>query len=387
MLTIFTKLLGSIFGSRLWALFCKEVAQLLRNHQLVFTILVSPTVLLLLFGFTFNPNVENLKVGITDYSNSPSSREFIEIFNQTDAFVISDYYVNQKSLVDKLATGKLTVGIVIPPEFANDIARKRTTTLQILYDAVDANTASIAFNYINELINEYNSRLKYGGSASPPVSLQQKQLQVQTSILYNSGLKSSWFIVPGMIGVLLTVVGSQAASSLVVREKEAGTIEQLMMTPASSTEIILAKIAPLLLLLTFDFLVALTAGRLVFHMPFRGNFLEFLCIAILYFWVSISIGIFLGAFAKSEQQAQLLAFFIVPCLILLSGAPSPTSTMPNFMQWLSYLDPLRYFVEVCRAILLKGVGIQALWTQVLVLLGFAVVLMFLSIRQFRNQLN
>ncbi|MFN6526352.1 ABC transporter permease [Nostoc sp. ChiSLP03a] len=383
MLTIFTNLLNSIFGSRLWALFCKEVAQLLRNRQLVFTIVVSPTVLLLLFGFAFNPNLHNLKIGITDYSKSNTSREFIEVFHQANAFTINDNYVNQQSMIDSLAIGKLSVGIVIPTEFTNDVVRKHTASVQVLYDAVDANTARIASSYINELINDYNSRYLQ----QPSSTLQSRQAQIQTSILYNPGLKSAWFIVPGMIGVLLTVVGSQAASSLVVREKEIGTLEQLLMTPASSTEIILAKIAPLLLLLTFDIFVALTVGRIVFNLPFQGNFPEFLCIAVLYFWVSISIGIFLGAFAKSEQQAQLLAFFIIPCLILLSGAPSPTYTMPSFIQLLSYLDPLRYFVEVCRAVLLKGVGIQILWFQVLVLIGFAVILTFLSIRQFRNQLQ
>ncbi|MBE8965589.1 ABC transporter permease [Nostocales cyanobacterium LEGE 12452] len=383
MLTIFTNLLDSIFGSRLWALFCKEVFQLLRNRQLVFTIVVSPTVLLLLFGFAFNPNLHNLKIGITDYSKSNASREFIEVFHQANAFVVNDNYVNQQSMIDSLAVGELSVGIVIPTEFTNDVVRKDTASVQVLYDAVDANTARIASSYINELINDYNSRYLQ----QPSSKLQSRQAQIQTSILYNPGLKSAWFIVPGMIGVLLTVVGSQAASSLVVREKEVGTLEQLLMTPASSTEIILAKIAPLLLLLTFDVFVALTVGRIVFNLPFQGNFLEFLCIAVLYFWVSISIGIFLGAFAKSEQQAQLLAFFIIPCLILLSGAPSPTSTMPYFIQLLSYLDPLRYFVEVCRAVLLKGVGIEILWFQVLVLIGFAVILTFLSIRQFRNQLQ
>lgn len=190
-----------------------------------------------------------------------------------------------------------------------------------------------------------------------------------------------------MIGVVLTVIGSQTASSLVAREKEAGTIEQLMMTPASNTEVILAKVCPLLLLLTFDALVALLVGKLVFSLPLRGNLVVFFSIGVLYFWVGISIGILFACYAKSTQQAQLLAFFINPPLVLLSGAISPISAMPNFMQWLSYLNPLRYFVEVCRGVLLKGVGFETLWPQVLVLLSFATVLMILSIRQFRRQLS
>jgi len=218
-------------------------------------------------------------------------------------------------------------------------------------------------------------------------SSQRNQVKLATSVFYNPGLDSAWFIVPGTIGILLTTIGSQAAGSLVVREKEAGTIEQLVMTPASTTEVLLAKISPLLILLTFDMLVALTVGRLAFSMPFRGNLLVLMSIAIIYFWVGISIGILIASYAKSEQQSQLIAFFINPPLVLLSGATYPISSMSTVVQWFTYLNPLRYFVEVCRGVILKGVGIEVLWSQVLILVLFATVLTTLSIRQFRRQLT
>ncbi len=383
----FVNFLNAILGSRFWALFKKEFAQIFRNRQLVIQLLVPPTVFLMLFGFALSPDFQNLEVGITDYSHSRASREFIEIFNQTEAFAISRYYSDQEQMSEDLATGKLTVGITIPPEFADDIARRRTAQVQALFDAVDANTASIASAYFSQLVSDYNSRqLNSRGGTGSTVS-QRNQVQVQTSILYNPGLDASWFIVSGMFGIVLTVIGSQAAASLVVREKEAGTIEQLMMTPASNTEIILAKVCPLLILLTVDVLIALTVAKLVFGVPLRGNLLVFLIIAMLYFWVGISIGILIATYSKSEQQTQLTAFFINPPLVLLCGATTPISAMPTFVQWLTYLDPLRYFVEVCRGILLKGVGLEALWPQVLILLIFATVLMTLSIRQFRRQLS
>ncbi len=383
----FGNFLDAILGSRFWALFKKEFAQIFRNRQLVIQLLVPPTVFLMLFGFALSPDFQNLKVGITDYSHSRASREFIEIFNQTEAFAISRYYSDQEQMSEDLATGKLTVGITIPPEFADDIARRRTAQVQALFDAVDANTASIASAYFSQLVSDYNSRqLNSRGGTGSTVS-QRNQVQVQTSILYNPGLDASWFIVSGMFGIVLTVIGSQAAASLVVREKEAGTIEQLMMTPASNTEIILAKVCPLLILLTVDVLIALTVAKLVFGVPLLGNLQVFLIIAMLYFWVGISIGILIATYSKSEQQTQLTAFFINPPLVLLCGATTPISAMPTFVQWLTYLDPLRYFVEVCRGILLKGVGLEALWPQVLILLIFATVLMTLSIRQFRCQLS
>ena len=382
---MFSNLIDTLLGSRFWALFQKEFAQILRNRQLVIQLLVPPTVFLMLFGFALSPDFQNLKVGITDYSKSSASREFVEIFNQTDAFVISRYYLNQEDMIADLGKGSLTVGISIPPEFADDIAKRRTVEVQALYDAVDANTASIASSYISQLVSDYN--LRHRNKRGDAVALQRNQVQVQTSVFYNPGLETSWFIVSGVFGILLTVIGSQAAASLVVREKEAGTIEQLIMTPASNTEVILAKVCPLVVLLTVDVLIALVIARLAFGVPLRGNLLVFLMIAVLYFWVGISIGILIASYSKSEQQTQLTAFFVNPPLVLLCGATTPISSMPTFVQWLTYLDPLRYFIEVCRGILLKGVGIETLWHQVLILLVFATVLMTLSIRQFRRQLG
>jgi ABC-2 type transport system permease protein len=406
-------LLDRLFGNRFIALIGKEINQILHNRQLLVQLLVPPTVFLILFGLALNPTFENLKVGITDYSQSRYSREFTELFRQTDAFVIDRYYNDQQAMLDDLARGDLTVAITIPPEFDDDLARRRPAQVQAIFDAVDANTASVASGYLNQLVSDYNQqrltntlRQQGTGAIAPTTSsqqntlsapitpassnspeLRQNQVQLQTSVLYNPELEASWFIVPGTIGILMTVLGSQAAASLVVREKEAGTIEQLMMTPASSSQVILAKILPLLVLLTFDALIAIFIGRTIFGMPFRGSFILFVSISVLYFFVGISIGIIIATYAKSEQQAQLTAFFINPPLVLLSGANSPIAAMPPFFQWLTYLDPMRYYIEVCRGILLKGVGLGALWHQVLILLIFAAVLTTLSIRQFRNQLS
>lgn len=382
---MFTQIIDTILNSRFWALFKKEFAQIFHNRQLLIQILLPPTVFLILFGFALNPEFQNLKIGITDYSNSSASRELIEVFKQTDAFVISRYYADQKQMNADLAEGSLTVGITIPPEFARDIARDRSVQVQAIFDAVDANTASIASNYIRQLVSDYN--LRRSDNRRDPIIIPRDRVQVQTSVFYNPGLEASWFIVSGMIGVVLTIIGSQAAASLVVREKEAGTIEQLMMTPASNTEVIFAKICPLLVLLTCDVCIALILARLVFRLPLRGNLLLFLIIAVLYFWVGISIGILIATYSKTEQQTQLTAFFVNPPLVLLSGATTPISSMPTFVQWLTYLDPMRYFIEVARGVLLKGVGLQMLWPQVLILLIFATVLMALSIRQFRQQLS
>lgn len=436
----FVDYLDKMVGNRFLALIGKEVAQILHNRQLLVQLLVPPTVFLILFGLALNPTFENLRVGITDYSHSRSSREFIELLSQTDAFTISRYYNDQQDMQSDLAKGKLTVGLTIPPEFDRDLARQRPAQVQAVLDAVDANTASVASGYLSQLVSDYNIRrssdharqkgarlttvnpnqpddasgsatnrvtrqqgmadsiadanqqtgnssnssaaapdssnqsnhpanatrgatnLSTGSNSENPSnqasnttrslavnatqgadpSLRQNQVQLQASIFYNPGLESSWFIVPGTIGILMTVLGSQAAASLVVREKEAGTIEQLMMTPASNTQVILAKICPLLLLLIFDVVIAVIISRVVFNMPFRGSFFFFISVSILYFFIGISIGILIATFAKNEQQALLITFFINPPLVLLSGGNSPIAAMPTFFQWLTYLDPMRY---------------------------------------------
>ncbi|OYE03328.1 ABC transporter permease [Nostoc sp. 'Peltigera membranacea cyanobiont' 232] len=427
-----TTFFDRILGSRFWALFRKEVSQILHNPQLLIQILIPPTLLLLLFGSALNPTFKNLRVGITDYSHSRASREFLELFSQSNAFDIAQYYANEQDMTADLAKGNLTVGITVPSEFDRDLARQRPTQVQALFDAVDANTASIASGYLSQLVGDYNSRRLAsnqrrqgtGTTATNPIekeekgqgagskedssdgdstlttnalaqldssganaTLQRNQVQLVTTLFYNPGLEGSWFIVTGTIGILLTSIGLQAAASLVVHEKEAGTIEQLLMTPASNIEVILAKIAPLLVLLTFDAAIALTVGKIAFNLPFRGNLLVFFSISVLYFLVGISIGIMIACYVKSEQQAQLISFFISPPLILLSGGNSPIAAMPTYVQWLTYLDPLRYYTEVCRGVILKGVGLAELWSQVLILLVFAIALMGLSIRRFRNQLT
>ena len=433
-----TTFFDRILGSRFWALFRKEVSQILHNRQFLIQILIPPTLLLILFGSALNPTFENLRVGITDYSHSRASREFLELFSQTSAFDIDQYYANEQDMMADLAKGNLTVGITVPSEFDRDLARQRPTQVQALFDAVDANTASIASSYLSQLVGDYNSRrlasnqrrqgtgitatnpiqsntstrsntnsssesgaatngatsttsttnaLAQSESSGANATLQRNQVQLVTTIFYNPGLEGSWFIVTGTTGILLTTIGLQAAASLVVHEKEAGTIEQLLMTPASNTEVIMAKIAPLLVLLTFDAVIAITVGKIAFNLPFRGNLLVFLSISVLYFLVGISIGIMIACYVKSEQQAQLISFFVSPPLILLSGGNSPIASMPTYVQWLTYLDPLRYYIEVCRGVILKGVGLAELWSQVLILLVFAIVLMALSIRRFRNQLT
>ncbi len=364
--------------TRLWPLILKEVRQILKNKQIIFLLLFPPTVQLLVFGLALNPDVTGLSLGVVDYSNSASSREFVAALVANDAFDLEAYQPRAADLAQSVRKGEISTGLVIPPDFERQLKSQETADVQVFIDGVDANTAGIASGYMSQLINQYGQRL--GQTTVTP-------LQTSVIFLYNPGLLSSWFFVPGVIGVVLTLTGSLVSSSTVIREKDVGTLEQLMMTPAAGWEILTAKIAPLFVLLMGDVLLASAIGRVVFHLPFRGNYFLFLALSGIYVFVCIGIGILLATVSRNQQQVILTSFFFNVPIIQLSGAIAPIESMPAVFRALSFFDPLRHYVTIARSLILKGVGIEALLPEIAALVGFAVLLLGISISRFRAQLN
>jgi ABC-2 type transport system permease protein len=298
---------------------------------------------------------------------------------ENNIFVTQQYLLDDRKLGEQVREGKITAGLVIPPDFKRDLSQNKTAEVQVLIDAVDANTAGIANGYINQIIRQYSRKLQ-----STQV---QPLVNPQTKFLYNPGLISSWFFVPGVLGLVLTLISSLVSSVTVVREKDTGTLEQLLMTPAEAWEILLAKIVPLFVLLMGDVFLALGVGRLVFGVPFRGSFPLFLGLSALYLFVGIGIGIMLATLCRTQQQVVLTSFFVNLPLIQLSGAIAPIESMPVALKYLSLLDPLRHYVEIVRGMLLKGVGLEVLWPNAIALFLFATVMLSVSINKFRSQLS
>ena len=375
----FGKLSKYLFTGRFWALVQKEFRQILRNKQLIILLIVPPTLQLLIYGFALNPDVHHLKLGIIDYARTEESRSLISAFTENQIFNPQTITFDEKQLTQQVETGKLTAGLIIPPEFSRDIAKGKSTTVQVFIDGVDANTAGIASGYINQIVQQFGQQ-RQNPAPTIPVSS-------QVIFFYNPGLNSSWFFVPGVIGLVLTLIGSIVSSITVVKEKDTGTLEQLLMTPAEAWEILLAKVVPLFVLLMGDVLLALTIGRLVFAVPFRGNFPLFIGLSGLYVFVSIGVGILLATLCQSQQQVVLTTFFINLPMVQLSGAIAPIETMPKFFQYISIMNPLRHYIAIIRGILLKGVGLEALWIHAIALACFAVILLSISINRFRSQLS
>jgi ABC-2 type transport system permease protein len=384
------RLMNKLFGSRLWALFLKELRQIKRDRRLIASLIVPPTVQILIFGFALNPEVTNLRLGVVDESRTMASRELVSAFVESHSFQVRSYFQSGEEIGKALSEGKLDAGLVIPSDFAKKRERRETADAQLIFDASDTNTAGIAAGYASRIIASLNERAGQASAValnSQPVARREGKISSRVALLYNPGLKNSWFIITGVLGILLVLNGSLIASASLVKEKEIGTVEQLLMTPAEASEIIIAKIAPLFLLLLIDIGLALGVGNLVFDVPVRGNLLLLCSAGGLCIFAGIGIGTFIATFTRSQQQAQLLSFFINPPLALLSGATTPIEGMPEWVQPLTYLNPIRHFATIARGIMLKGAGFEVLYVSLLALFGFAVLLVGLSAWRFRKQLG
>ena len=376
------KFIQRLLNSRFWTLAIKEVQQILRDKKLLFMLVFPPTVQLLLYGLILNPDVQYLKMGIVDQANVTASRELIAAFTENQVFVADYYSASQQTLGEQVRQGDITVGVVFPPEFNRQLAQNKPAEIQVMVDGVDANTAGIASGYITQIVQHYNQQLDNDETPSIP-----SLVDPEITFLYNPGLISSWFFVPAMMGVVLTLIGSIVSSSTLVREKDTGTLEQLLMTPASAVEILLAKVVPLFVLLLGDALLALSVANIVFSVPLRGSLLLFLALSGLYVFVGIGIGMMLATLCRNQQQVMLTSFFINMPLIQLSGAIAPIESMPAFFRYLSWINPLRHYVAILRAILLRGVGLEVIWPHAIALLVFAAVLGIISTNQFRQQVS
>lgn len=367
-------------------------------------LVIPPTLNIILFGLALNPTFENLRLGVVDDSRTPESRELVSAFTEGLVFQSKGYYAAPDELGLAISRGELDAGLVIPEDFAEKRTRRETVQVQLLVDAVNANTATIAGGYAARIIAGVNQKIAAsrppppqpsGDAANAPNVLMttnnalaaHAMVTPRLTLLYNPGLKSSWFITAGMIGLLLVLQGSVVSSASLVREKEIGTIEQLLMTPAESSEIIIAKVVPILLLLTLDIGLMIAVARLAFGVPLRGSLLLFFVSASLCVLCGIGLGMMIATFTRTQQQAQLMVFFTNPPLAILSGATTPIEAMPTWLQPITAINPVKHFAIIARGIMLKGSGVDVLYPHLLALAAIALVMVSLSAWRFRKQLG
>jgi ABC-2 type transport system permease protein len=382
-----------LLGHRVRALVGKEFHQIRRDRRLVLALIIPPIVQLTLFGFALSATVSHLRLGVVDESRTRESRELVATLTESRSFRLGGHYSSADALGEAISQGQLDAGIVIPYEYARDLWRGRSPTVQFLLNAMNANTATIGQGYAEGVIQSYNRQLERAGirasiaRTAASEARRRGQVRLMPAFLYNPGLVDSWFIATGVFGLLLILNSSLVASAAMVKEREAGTIEQLLMSPASTAEIIVSKIAPLFVLLCMTMLLAIAVLKIVFRVPFHGSLPFVLSGGVLCILSGISLGTVIATFSRSAQQAQLTAFFVNPPMSSLSGALNPVEAMPAWLQPVTVLNPVHHFATIVRGSMLKGAGLDTLWPNVVALVVFTIVLVSVSIWRFRKQLS
>jgi ABC-2 type transport system permease protein len=377
-----TPFFRTLVSDRFAALLRKEFEQIRRDRRLTLSLIVPPILQLLLFSVVLNATVSDLRLGVIDDSRTPLSRDLVASLTESRSFRLAGYYF----AVDQL-------GVVIPRDFARDLERGRPVTVQLLLNAMNANTATIARAYAQGVISTWNDGLPGSGlharfAQVNAVSVSRRGQAIMTrAFLFNPGLINSWFVITGILGLLIILNGSIVASAAMVKEREAGTIEQLVMSPATTSEIIIAKMAPLFVLLLLMVIVATAFIRFAFDVPFHGNLLVVFCGASLCILSGIALGTVIATFSRSAQQAQLTSFFVNPLLTTASGAVTPAEAVPQWLQPLVWVNPIRHFSVIARSNMIKGTGFTPLWPNFLVLGLFTLMLVVLSVWRFRKMLS
>ncbi len=372
------RLAATLFGGRFWALALKELRQIRRDRRLTISLVVPPVLQVLLFGFALDSDPRNLKLGIVDESRTLESRELVSVLTQNRTFRLAGSYVTPASLGEALSTGRLDVGVVVPYDFARRRLRGQPSTVQVLLNAANANTAQIAQGYVEGAVASLNRDL--GGGRAAPVEL-------RTAFLYNPGLVNAWFVVTGVFGTLIILNGSLVSAATMIREKERGTVEQLLMTPASALEVVAAKLVPLFALLMAMVTLVLIVARLVFGVPLRGNPVLVLAACACCVLTGIGLGTFISTLVRSANQTQLISFFINPPLAMLSGGLTPIEAMPKWVQPLTLFNPIAHFATIARSVLIKGAGLEVVYPNLLALLALATLFVGFSAWRFRRQLS
>ncbi|MDX2261983.1 MAG: ABC transporter permease [Gemmatimonadales bacterium] len=367
-----------LHGLSVWPMLVKEFIQLRRDRPTVAMMVGIPAIQLMLFGFAIRTEVRNLPTAVYDEARTSDSRALVQTILNTGNFRFHADATSRDEITRWIEAGTVRAAIVIPPEFTRDLAQRRTARVQVIVDASDplASQAAMSGASLGGQQRALEIATARGGSSLP--------LEVSVRPLYNPTLQSSTYIVPGIIGVLLSMTLVIVMGMSVVRERERGTLEQLVVTPISRIGLMLGKVLPFVLVGYVQMTVILLLGRVVFHVPLRGSLLLLYVAAAGFIGANLAIGLWLSTMVRTQAQAMQMGFLFLLPNLLLSGFMFPREAMPEGAQWLGAALPLTYFLEVLRGILLKGVGLAALWPQITILAVFAVLFVGLAVRRFHK---
>jgi len=376
-----------MFNTRIVSIVRKEFTQIFRDPRSLALIIVMPIIQLFLLGYAATTDVKNVPIAVLDQSQSAQSRELLDAFRAADYFRI-DYYVGSTEEYQLLIeSGKIRAVLVIPPDYDVQVLDGKAQVLFVL-DGSDGSVGATALSTARLIGQSYSTKVQESqfslrGSGSLPTP----PVEVRTQVWYNPDFQSAYFMIPGVIGMILSFITTILTATTIVRERERGTIEQLIVTPIRSWELIVGKLLPYVILAFVETFEILIVGHLVFEVPVRGSLLLITLASGLFLMSSLGIGLFASTIANTQQEAMLTVMMFNLPMIFLSGFFFPVQAMPKFLQLVSYAIPLRYYLVVIRALMLKGVGFAAIQSEVIALAIFGIVIMGAAALRFRKRLD
>jgi ABC-2 type transport system permease protein len=366
----------------------KEFLQLRQDRKMFGMSVLAPVFQLIILGYAATFDVSNIPMAVCDFDNSPSSRELVRSFTSTEYFRVVGYFDKTSEIDNQLDDGHASIAVVIPRGFEKKIGAGHSAPLQVIADGTETSTAGIGLSYVSIIVSRYAQNillesLVKRGSLTMPASL-----SAEFRVWYNPELKSRNFMVPGVLGLLLMVMTMILTSLAIVKEKELGTLEQLVVTPIKPYQLIIGKLAPFFLIGVIDVILVVFFASLVFSLPVKGGVLLLLLLSLIFLMTTLGLGLFVSTISRTQQQAMMTAifFFMLP-MMFFSGFVFPIENMPSIIQYVSYIIPLRYYFVIVRGLFLKGVGLNILWTQALALLIFGSVILSLSVMRFHKRLG
>jgi ABC-2 type transport system permease protein len=374
---------------RLREMLKKEFIQVFRDKRTRFLLFGPPVIQMVIFGYAATLDIQNVPVVIVDYENSQVSRDFVSRFEGSHYFSVRARTLDRETVHRLIDRGEVVMAVQINAGFSELLRKGQTAPVQVIVDASNSNTALVSLGYVNQVASKFaqDYQTEMINRTAPGLLPQMPSIVLERQPWFNPDLRSQWFFVPGVMGNLITLVIVILTAFAVVREREIGTLEQIMVTPIRQIEFILGKTIPFFLIGLLDAALITAVGTFWFHVPLRGSLVVLTCGTVLYLLCVLGIGLLISTLSETQQQAMVSAFFFLMPAIIFSGFASPISSMPALLQWITYLDPLRYFIVILRGVFLKGVGFDVLLPQMECLAVFAAVILAASVLRFSKSLD
>jgi ABC-2 type transport system permease protein len=362
----------------------KEFKQIFRTREMIAIIFIAPLLQMLVLGFAITNEVKHVKLVIADRDNSFVSREIIKGFQNTDRFDFIGYLNSDQGLKDAIHNWEAQMAIVIPVGFGRDLQRNLHPEIQLIVDGVDGNTAGVALGYAGGIINQFVQN--YINHPLKRIHLRKVHLvQQQERMWYNINLNNAQYMVPGIVVVLITIISMMLSAINIVREKELGTLEQLMVTPIKKHQLLIGKIIPFLILTFIELAIVMKAAQIIFSIKMEGSYFLLFSLAFLFLFTTLGLGIFVSTITQSQQQAMFVSWFLMVFMLLMSGLFIPIENMPMSLKQLTYLNPMRYFMYIMRDIFQKGSSIQYLLKDVVPMTFYGLVIFIFSVFKFQKR--